>query len=168
MGGPAGSTKPTFPVSVIAGAKWYDGGDVNWVDYGGHWARKEEPRSPRNDLWYLIVFNEATGECSPDITLHEVRLGDLLADKGLLDYAGYTDGLDCFGDPLHPTTTALWLLSSHISYNGSTTRVETLYPGARCGPGMARHMRMVAAKYMLGKFIDIDIDSRYPVKWGRP
>lgn len=45
----------------IAGVRWYDAGsDVNWIEYGGKWARPAGPDAP--GLWYALRFDpEETG-----------------------------------------------------------------------------------------------------------
>jgi hypothetical protein len=91
---------------------WTDiGSDVNWQDYGGHWARKID------DTNYMVIhFDRETDSDDYYVTVSEVDLAhEWLA--GAMQHADVpTDGLDEYGDKIDPEAYRLMQVWACHSY----------------------------------------------------
>ena len=138
----------------IDGKRWVDlGSDVNWIDHGGMWGRAAGPDAP--GLWFVIRFDPESCEFSNDCytccaTLHEIDLNEITED--MLQCGGVPlDGLDEYGKPIDPAYLRAWSISAAASYGeGIVARVTARVRG----PGAAIRVRVAAARYLLGDYIE--------------
>lgn len=85
------------------GPRWTDiGSDVNWLEYGGNWARQVSPTE-----WHVIAFHN-DGDSDGERDRYGVTLSEVMIDDEALESAreccGYSPGwLDDYGDPLPDT-----------------------------------------------------------------
>lgn len=85
------------------GARWQDiGSDVNWLEYGGNWARRVSDTE-----WHVIAFHN-DGDSDGQRDRYGVTLSEVMIDDEALESAreccGYAPGwLDEYGDPLPDT-----------------------------------------------------------------
>lgn len=100
----------------VADRNWTDiGSDVNWVDYGGTWARK------MSDTEYLVLQFENCEDWGDGATGYHVSLSQVDLDSPQLESAMKScdcpaDGLDTFGDPIAPENYRLCKVSSCVLY----------------------------------------------------
>jgi hypothetical protein len=132
---------------------WYGlGSDVDWMGYGGTWARRGE-EDP--DLWYVLRYEPPESGCGAEIRMHEVRESELLENKGLRDYCDYPeDGRDEYGEKLSYLTSVCWLIDGHFGYNSADTCVQRGFiPGDEPSEAAVVYLRATGARYLMGEFI---------------
>jgi hypothetical protein len=87
-------TKPNLPSKRT----WHDiGSDVNWIDYGGHWARRID-----DTRYHVIRFDNLADATGDETAGYHVQLSEVDITSGQLDSAlcamGWTD-INWIDDP---------------------------------------------------------------------